>query len=348
MERPLRHFSLHHVGRTELRVVSDVDEGVIPIVQVEEEVIRGYSARACQVPRCVSLFILRDLEPLLRRLPPGARLPTGDAASLMERPVVNVYSFEDPSTCHVFVNREPMRRAGYWDDVLAIRGLLAHEHAHPMVESGAVSASRRLTVELTWAAPFAGPGPELEVPHGQWRARVDGFLADLVEKLCLSAPREIAANELAVRSGFDAALLHLDRLNIANAARSVEGRQVLVGRLTDAVGSGDLPRDAADLLTLIGDMRGYLDMALEVAAFLRARREAMARELEAGLRASVFPALEPETLTAYEALRDGYVALAADATPEQLVEWSAGLAQVLAAALRSKTLELDCRVAAAA
>lgn len=347
MERPLRHFSLHRVGDTELRVVSDVDEGVIPIVQVEEEVIRGYAARACQVPRCVSLFILRDLEPLLRRLPPGVRLPTGDA-SLMERPVVNVYGFEDPSTCHVFVNRESMQRAGYWDDVLAIRGLLAHEHAHPMVESGAVLASRRLTVELTWAAPFAGPGAELEVPHGQWRERVDRFLAELVEKLCVSAPREIVANELAIRSGFHAALLHLDRRNIANAARSVEGRQALVGRLADAVRGGDLSPDAADLLTLIGDMRGYLDMALEVAAFLRAGREVAALELEAGLRASVFPALEPETLTAYEALRDGYVALAVDATPEQLVEWSAGLVEVLATALRSKALQLNCRVAAVA
>jgi len=345
VERPLRHFSLHHVGETELRVVSDVDEGVIPIVQVEEEVIRGYAARACQVPRCVSLFILRDLQPLLRRLPPGTRLPTGDAASLMERPVVNVYSFEDPSTCHVFVSRESMQRAGYWDDVLAIRGLLAHEHAHPMVESGAVLASRRLTVKLTWQMPEPRAP---EVPRGQWRARVDRFLAELVEKLCLSAPREIVANELAIRSSFDAALLHLDRRNIANAARSVEGRQALVGRLGDRVRSGDLPRDAAALLMLIGDMRGYLDMALEVAAFLRAGRDAAARELEAGLRASVFPALEPETLTAYEALRDGYVALAVDATLEQLVEWSAGLVQALAAALRSKALQLDCRVAAAA
>lgn len=342
MERPLRHFSLHRVGDTELRVVSDVDEGVIPVVQVEEEVIRGYAARACQVPRCVSLFILRDLQPLLRRLPPGTRLPTGDAASLMERPVVNVYNFEDPSSCHVFVNRESMQRAGYWDDVVAIRGLLAHEHAHPMVESGAVRASRLLTAELTWQMP------EPEVPHGQWRGRVDRFLAELVEKLCVSAPREIVANELAIRSGFHAALLHLDRRNIANAARSVEGRQTLVGRLADAVRSGDLSPDAADLLTLIGDMRGYLDMALEVAAFLRAGREVAALELEAGLRASVFPALEPETLTAYEALRDGYVALAVDATPEQLVEWSAGLVQVLATALGSKALQLDCRVAAAA
>lgn len=370
MERPLRHFSLHRVGETELRVVSYVDEGALRVVQVEEEVIRAYAAGTQEPPRCVSLFILHDLQPLIRSVPSGARSLSGDPATLTDRPVINVYDPTDPATCHVFVNREAMQRAGYWDDPLAIRGLLAHEHAHPMAESSAVRASRHVRVELSWetrepltrAGPSAGGrsrtaagepttshadrGTEFAAACGPWRERIDRLLAQLVDKLCVCAPREIFANEIAIRGGFDAALLHLNERNAANAIRGVEGRQTWLARLEKAERSGELSGSGADLLVLIGDMSGHLDMALEIAAFLRAGRKTAARELEGGLRARVFPALEPETLTAYEALRDRYVALSPDASADELVEWSVGLVGILATALGRKGLELNCRVTA--
>lgn len=339
MERSLRHIALQHVGDTELRVVSDVDESVIRIVQAEEDVIRAYAAGTLVPPRCVSLFVLRDLQPLMRSVPTGARSLSGDPAALADRPVINVYDPADLATCNVFVNRQAMERAGYWDDLLAIRGLLAHEHAHPMAENDAVRTSRRLTVELSWEMrPSRAPS------EGPWREKVDRLLAQLVDKLCVSAPREVFANELAIRGGFDAELLHLNERNVANAARSLEGRQTWLARVERAERTGDLSRTDADVLVLIGDLSGHLDMALEVAAFLRAGKEAAAGELEDRLLASVFPALEPEALTAYTALRDRYVALSPGASRDELVEWTTGLVGIVAAALRRTGLELTCRV----
>lgn len=340
MERTLRHVGLHQVGDTELRVVSDVDEGVVRIVQVEEDVIRQYAAGRLAPPRCVSLFVLRDLQPLIRSVPAGARSLSGDPAALVDRPVINVYDPTDLATCNVFVNRQAMERAGYWDDAVAIRGLLAHEHAHPMAENAAVRTSRRLTVELSWEMR-----PPLTPSDGPWRERVDRLLAQLVDKLCVSAPREVFANELAIRGGFDAALLHLNARNVATAARSLEGRQAWLARIERAERTGDLSRTRADVLILIGDLSGHLGMALEVAAFLRAGKEAAAGELEELLRASVFPALEPEALAAYEGLRDRYVGLSPEASADELVEWSTGLVGVLAAALERTGLRLSCRAA---
>ena len=43
MARTVKHFSLHRIAGTELRVVADVEDGVLPVIQVEEVVIRGYA-----------------------------------------------------------------------------------------------------------------------------------------------------------------------------------------------------------------------------------------------------------------------------------------------------------------
>lgn len=368
MDRPVRHFSLHRLAGTELRVVSDIDAGVIPILRVEEEVIRGYAARTAWPHRWVTLFILQDLQPLIRQVPERTSLPPGDAAALDYRPVVSVYDLADLTTCHVFVNQTAMAKEGYWDDCLAIRGLLAHEHAHPLAENGATRASRRLMARLSWEMrePVA-----LEVTSGRersdaassgtltrtsetaqvkalgapWEARVDRLLAVLVDKLCVYAPREIFANEAAIRCGFEEALLHLNRRNVVSAARSVEGREVLRRHLEgEAVDQRTLPPFGVDLLLLIGDLKGYLDMALEVAPFYRTGRAADARELEASLRAAVFSALEPEVIRTYEALRDRYIALPADASPTELATWGEGAVEVLAKALRARGLALRYQV----
>ena len=139
MARTVKHLSLHRIAGIELRVVADVEEGVIPIVEIEEAVIRQY-VQWVQPPwphRSVNLFVLEDLQPLVHQLqqPPatGAFQPTetGDEtipALWWDVPVVNVYDLADLTTCNVFVNRQVMVREGYWDDALAIQGLLAHEH----------------------------------------------------------------------------------------------------------------------------------------------------------------------------------------------------------------------------
>lgn len=363
MMRTVKHFSLHRIGRTELRVVSDVEAGVLPVIQVEEAVIRGYASQeTCFLGengflsrrwphRWVTLFVLQDLQPLVRQLTStpslplsgggsergGADLPPGGAAALDHRPVVNVYDLADPAGCHVFVNRKVMMKEGYWDDALAIQGLLAHEHAHPLVENEATRVSRQLGFSIS---DFRFPIWKIE----NRKPQVENLLTLLADKLCLYAPREIFANEMTIRSGFREALLHLDRRNVANASRSVAGREELRRQLQQQVASGNLTPQGADLLLLIGDLKGYLDLALEVAPFYRTGRQDDAQELEAVLETGVFPHLEPQVAPAYTALREQYIALRADLTPPELIAWGEGVLNILAEALAEKGLILRYRL----
>ena len=170
--RTVKHFSLHRIVETELRVVSDVEAGVLPVIQVEEAVIRDYARREVWPHRWVTLFVLQDLQPLVRQLTPspalplpggGNSLPPGGAAALEHRPVVNVYDLADPAGCYIFVNRKAMMKEGYWDDALAIQGLLAHEHAHPLAENEATRSSRCLHMELS--PEFRLPIAESEIEN---------------------------------------------------------------------------------------------------------------------------------------------------------------------------------------
>ncbi len=82
--RTIKHFSLHRIEDTELRVVSDVENGVLPVVQVEERVIQGYIQGKAWPHREVTLLILQDMQPLVHQLglivaTPHARCPMPDA-----------------------------------------------------------------------------------------------------------------------------------------------------------------------------------------------------------------------------------------------------------------------------
>ena len=361
--RTVKHFSLHRIagacpessarasGRglvegTELRVVADVEAGVLPVIEVEEAVIRGYAQQRLWPHRWVTLFVLRDLQPLVRQLRPAADLPPGGTAALDRRPVVNVYDLADPSGCHVFVNRQAMAKEGYWDDPLAIRGLLAHEHAHPLAENETARASRQLRVELSLEHPPSGA--EQGAHDRRWtayrQAKIHRLLSQLADELYLYAPREVFANEMAIRSGFGEPLLHLNRRNVAHASRSVAGREELRQHLQQEVTQGTLTPAVADLLLLIGDLQGYVDLALEVAPFYRTGRESDARELESVLETSVFPRLEPEVSLAYSALREQYIALHADLTPPKLMAWGKGVFDILVEAVAERGLILHYAV----
>jgi hypothetical protein len=349
MTRTIKHFSLHRIVGTELRVVADVEVGVLPVVQVEEAVIRGYAQHLRWPHRWVNLSILQDLQPLLRQLSrradladtsAGQSLPPGVAADLDSRPVVNVYDLADPEGCHVFVNQQAMIKEGYWDDLLAIQGLLAHEHAHPLAENETIRASRQLGVELSphFDFPISDFGTE-DRP-----SRIVRLLSLLAGKLSVYAPREIFCNELGIGSGFGDALLHLNRRNVVNAGRSVAGRVELHQRLQQEVSGGTLNPTAAYLLLLIGDLTSYLDLVLEIAPFYRAGRESDARELETVLETALFPHLEPQVVQAYTALREQYVALRADLSPPGLLDWSQGVLSILDQALAEKGLALHGHV----
>jgi len=346
MARTVRNFSLYRVVDTELRIVSDVETGTLPVIQTEESVIRGYIGQKNWPHRWVSLFILQDLQPLIRQLHGGGDIPAGGTAAMDERLVVNVYDLADLAGCHVFVNQQAMVKAGCWDDPLAIQGLLAHEHAHPISENKTTQSSRRLRVELTLEQPPAEAGREVRKPQGavERQDRIRRLLTLLADELCLYAPREIFANEMTLRSGFGEALLYLDRRNVANASRSVAGRADLRRQLQQEVTEGNLSAATADALLLIGDLRGYLNFALEVAPFQRIGRASDARELETVLETNVFPHLEPEASQAYAALQRQYVALRADLTVPELMTWGREVLDILTEVLARKNLAAKYRL----
>lgn len=343
MARRVKHLSLHRIGATELRVVADVEAGVLPIIQQEEVVIRGFSQRADWPHRCVTLFIMADLQPLAQQFAqpraeigtqrPEASLPQGSdrrpgpegLANLQQRPVVNVYDLAKPDNCHVFVNQQAMQQQGYWDDPLSVEGLLAHEHAHPLAENETSASSRQLKLELT-------------MDH---QSRFYRVLSELLDELCLVAPREIFANEMTIRGGFAPALFHLDQCNIANAARSVLGRAALATTLQTEVQSARLDAATAEVLLLIGDLRAYLNLAMEIVAFARTERMAEARELEMGLRRDVFPVLETEAMQAYDGVFAQYQQLRPDLSQSALMDWADGVLGVVGEALAHKGLALQ-------
>lgn len=339
MTRDVKHFSLHRVAGTELRVVADVEDGALALVQEEEAVIRGYAQEVTWPHSAVTLFILQDLQPLVRQLRPDTKLPPGGSVALDHRPVINAYDLANPESCHVFVNQQAMVKEGFWGDPLASRGLLAHEHAHPLAENDTIRASRRLVLDIALQ-----PATDREPWTADRHAKVQRLIALLAEKLCAYAPREIFANQLTITSSFGDALLHLNRLNVANTRRALAGRDELRRHLEQEKLQGNLTSTGADLLLLIGDLRGHLDLALEVAPFYRAGREDDARELETDLETNVFPHLEPPVGRIYAALRDHYLALGDEWQPAEVRAWSEQTLDILANALTEKQLRLEYRI----
>jgi hypothetical protein len=346
MSRTVKHISLHRIADPrlgeviELRVVADVEEGVLALIQIEEAVIREYARQVSWPHRWVTLFVLEDLQPLMRQLRSGKNhanislssqpISSESASFLRERPVINVYDLVDLKTCNVFVNRSALVTQGDWDDPLALRGLLAHEHAHPLAENETTRSTRQVNLEI----------------EGQENSkfRIVQVLSRLAEELCLSAPREVFTNELALRNNFSKALLHLNLKNVDSAFRNLDGRGILIGQLQQEVVKGNLASDTANLLLLVGDLNGYLPLALEVAPFYRAGHADEARRLEKALESEVFPRLDPLTAQAFTDLKGMYIDLKDDLKPPALIAWGNRVIAILAKVLAEKDPNLKVRL----
>jgi hypothetical protein len=345
--RPVKYFSLHRIDAIELRVVSDVDDRPLPVIQIEEDVICDYSQQPGWPHTWVMLFILQDLQPLVNQLHQGnSSASLGKAgydpsqasiAALNSRPMVNIYDMADLRGCNVYVNRQALLAEGYWDDPAALKALFAHEHAHPLAENETTNASRRLRMVIERdAAAQNAPASRL--------SQVVGVVTGLAEKLCLFSPREIFTNQATIERGFGDALLHLNRRNVSNAAGSVAGRQQLLVGLQQEVEQGKLAQSEANLLLLLGDLNAHLPLAVETAPFYRAGRPAAARELEAILETEVFSQLDPLTGRAFKALQDAYIALQPDSDPSSLLAWSSRVVSILTEPLSMKGLDLRVRL----
>jgi hypothetical protein len=335
--RTVKHFALHRIAGTELRVVSEVEMGVLRLIEMEEAVIQGYTACQRWPHRCVTLFVLNDLQPLVRELRSGAQLPPGEIGTLDSRPLVNVYDLADLRTCHVFVNEQVMAKEGYWDDATMVKALLAHEHSHPIAENATTRLFRQLRLQLSLTGGGRRPATSSQpAPAEDYDAQLLRVLTGLAEKLCLYAPREIFANEITIQSNFGEALLHLNRLNVGNAVRSIAGRDDLLEQLQKKVAQGQLDSATADVLLLAGDLNGYLDLALEIVPFYRTGQETSARELEAALKTIIFPRLEPQVSQVYVQLCCLYLSLNADMNTSESLAWSREVLSSLTSALAER------------
>lgn len=342
MIQTVKHVQLHRIEQTELRVVSDVDTGVLPVIECEETVIRGYIQSRHWPHRLVSLFILQNLEPLVRQLNIQSALLPSEAAMLGQRPAVNIYDQSDAQSCHVFINQQRMVQEGYWDDQEAVQGLLAHEHAHPIAENATIRAARslRVEVELVRRRPVIQRAMALNSQRGTERMeKMQQSLTALAETLCVYAPREIFANEMTIVCGFGAALLHLDRRNMENARRSVAGRDQFRQQVEHEVHQFRLAAAEVDQLLLMADLSSYLELSLEIAPFYRTGHIREAHELEAVLESSVFPHVAPDVAHVYAGLRERYCALQADMPSTALLTWSQELLDLLAQPLKQVGLD---------
>jgi hypothetical protein len=342
--RTVKHLSVHRIADAELRVVADVEAGVLPLFDLEERVIRRYMRAGHWIHRWVTLFILQDLAPLARQLETlggSASQPTapdgmpGRARGVGVRPVICVYDLADLSSCQVYVSEQALREAGLWDDPVALEALLAHEHAHPLSENALTGLSRRLRASLDAPADGAAGASALV----RW-------LTHLADDLVCKAPRELQANELLLRVGWVEALRHLNGRTLASFGRDLVGRGQLAGWLNSEAAQGRMAPGLTGAYLLGADLR-QAGMALEIASFVRAGQESPGRRLEAELRAAVLAQLDPQVTALYDLLLSQYRSLRPDCGPDELVAWGQSVAQALADAMATRGLVLGARVSLA-
>lgn len=325
MPQAVAHFSQHELGGTILQVVADAADGIVDIIESEQKVIRRYAEHDAWPHRRVNLFVVHDLEPLVAQIQRVAEIPAVVAEDIDRRPMVNVYDAANLEECSIFANRRVIERDGLWDDALAISGLLAHEHGHPLAENGTVSAARRLSVAVEidggihpLATAVSQATPQSAASPGTGAGQV---LLGLLSKLTIRAPQEIFANEIAIRAGFGDALSHLDERILDTMRLGVMKRGTLIDIIDSEVAGGRLAPSHKNPLTLIADIETVLPFALETAPFLRAGERKREKRLDAALVDGVLSRLPPEVAILYRDLRDHYVTLGAGLDPEAVRLW---------------------------
>lgn len=331
MANAIEHFSRTCVDHTTLQVLADTQQGLARLIEEEQSVIGHYTRLGNWPHKRVNMFVLENLKPLVSQIKRATAVSSVVAEDIDRRPMVNVYDAADLSECAVFVNRGMLEQDGTWRDEVALRALLAHEHGHPLAENETVHAARELAMEVT-----EDDGPS--------KAAVGEILHLLADQVCLHAPQEVFANEIAIRAGFGSALFHLNREAIEKARLGVSKRPSLVRSLDKQVADGKLSAEQAAALLLVGDLQAHLGFALETAAFLRAGQPRPAKHLEEALNEGVWVHLDPAAERLYEKLRDHYRRLKVDLAPAPTRAWASEAVAFLADVLRQKNLRVRFNV----
>lgn len=327
MSNAIEHFSRYRVENTTLQVMADLQRDLDRLIHEEQSVIRHYVRLGNWPHKQVNMFVLENLQPLVAQIKGATELSSVIANDIDRRPMVNVYDAADLTECAVFVNRGALERDGVWHDDVALRALLAHEHGHPLAENETVRVAREFSVEVV-------------VESQASKAAVGPVLHLLADRLCVHAPQEVFANEIAIRASFGHALFHLDRGVIAKAKLGVSKRPSLAQSLEQQVLQRKLSADQAAALLLVGDLQAHLPFALETAPFLRAERRQEAEALEAALIEGVLSHLDPAARPLYEKFRDHYLKLRTDLTSAEMKAWSSEALGFLAGALQQRNLRV--------
>lgn len=331
MSNAIEHFSRTRVDHTTLQVMADTQQGLARLIDEETSVIRHFARSGNWPHKRVNMFVLENLQPLVSQIKHATALSSVVAEDIDRRPMVNVYDAADLSECAVFVNRGVLDRDGTWHDELALRGLLAHEHGHPLAENKTVHAARELSVEIEEAEPAQN-------------AAIGPILLLLASRISVQAPQEVFANEIAIRAGFADALFHLDEGVIEKARLGVSKRPLLVESLRKQVTNGKLSADQAAAFLLVGDLQAHLGFALETAPFLRTGRAQQAQTLEAALDQGVWAHLDPTVKRLYEELREHYRRLKVDFTPAETKAWASEAMALLGDVFRQQNVRVRLNV----
>jgi hypothetical protein len=217
---------------------------------------------------------------------------------------------------------------GLWDDSLALEGLLAHEHAHPLAENSTTRAARALKANVQAVSLPAGLEPQLK--------QLCHSVETAVEELCLHAPHEVAANELAIRAGFGEALFHLNSLGLTDGRAGLAVHAALKAKLAAEVKAGRVSKQGMDLTLTMASIEAHVRVALESAAFLRAGDAARSAALDSLIEEEVFKHVERQAGALYLQYSARYAALPPDLEADSLLIWMQDSSTLLTNALRKR------------
>ncbi len=294
------------------------------------KVIRGFQRSGAWPHAQVNVFVFESLQPLLGQIEKAFAASGKNTAFVQQlgsKPMIHIYNTANAAETDIFVSRGQMTKLGLWSDALAVQGMLAHEHAHPLAENPCTRAARETGVVIKVDGP-----PQDFLPADLETIRQG--LERIVNELCLHAPHEIFTNELAARSGFAEALLHLNTLSLSEGREGLGERKILIDKLRAEGQAGRIGPAAPTVLALLASMEAHLRVVLESAGLALAGDLHRAAALDAYMEVQVLSRIEPEVGDVYRRLRGHCASLSPKFTIPEVQNWMSAGFDLLAGPMR--------------